>query len=188
MTFSMHPYAMGDDDLDDYTDIPLKLHSVFDFLDGTAAAASADGGITERQHVSSNVSDEESDADVLTRRSVRLTALDMATAHRGSRECYCLDNAHCMCGQFLLPPLLTRRPTVALSQLTFGLATSGPEAAVATTAARRTDTVSHTAEDPVHIPISLSPVRLAAPVPVMSLAMLATTAAATSTKKAGCRC
>ncbi|KAL7703235.1 hypothetical protein N2W54_006795 [Lotmaria passim] len=153
---------LGEEEYEDFTDdVPLKLHSVLEFLDD-AKAASVDG-TTEHQHVSSNNSENEEDAQTsATPSSLRLTPFISATAVQ-PRLCYCLDKEHCMCGLFELPPLLTRKPSLPSSiapaagegrVLSSSLPDEGPIAAAAvqprtTPAASVLDTV-HFA--PLHLP------------------------------------
>ncbi|CBZ25030.1 hypothetical protein, unknown function [Leishmania mexicana MHOM/GT/2001/U1103] len=182
MAFTTRHY-MVDEDCEDFSDVPLKLHSFLEFLD--VGLSSTDGSNTE-PHVSSNVS-EKSEGELPEsgiRRLLRVAPLK-AAADR-PRQCYCLDNAHCICGQFFLPPLLTRNAAGPLPPLTHGLATSGSEAD-AVNAAHTSSTAAMTSfGEPMYISLCPHPVKLAAPVPVVSLTTMSMTS--TSTTTTGCRC
>jgi hypothetical protein len=105
---------LEEEEYEDFTDdVPLKVHSVLEFLEDTKAVSSDTA--TEHQHVSSNDSESEEDTQSAeTLRSLRLTPF-MTAATVQPRHCYCLDKANCMCDSFALPPLLaaTHKSTFA---------------------------------------------------------------------------
>lgn len=174
---------MVEEDCEDFSDVPLKLHSFLEFLD--VGLPSTDGSNTE-QHVSSNVSETSEGAWLESDIRHSLPGAPLKAAADRLRQCYCLDNAHCICGQFVLPPLLMRHAAGALPPLTHSLATSGSEAdAVDATYTSSTATMTSFGE-PIYISLCPNPVKLAAPVPVMSLTTMPT--ASTSTTTTGCRC
>ncbi|CAC9470944.1 hypothetical protein conserved [Leishmania donovani] len=182
MAFATCHYIV-EEDCEDFSDVPLKLHSFLEFLD--AGLPSTDGSNTE-QHVSSNIS-EKSEGEWLEsdiRHSLRGAPLK-AAADR-PRRCYCLDDAHCICGQFFLPPLLTRNAAGALPPLTHGLATSGSEADAVDAAHTSSTATMSSFGEPMYISLCPNPVKLATPVPVISLTTMSMASASTTTT--GCRC
>ncbi|KAG5509045.1 hypothetical protein JKF63_06053 [Porcisia hertigi] len=187
MSFETRHY-LAEDDMEDSSYMPLKLHSLSEFLD--TRAISTDGHSTEQQHVSSNAS-EESEGESLgfdIRRSLHLAQLNGATDR--PRECFCLDNVHCICGKFFLPPLVTRNTATALQPLTHGLTTSSSQTD-AVAAPQNSSTATTTAfGETVYISLCAKPVKLTAPMPVMSLGTLSTafTGATTAAAAAECRC
>ncbi|GET87196.1 hypothetical protein, unknown function [Leishmania tarentolae] len=183
MAFVTRHY-MAEEDFEDFSDVPLKLHSFLEFLD--AGLPTADGSNTEKPNSSSNVSESsveellESDICGSLRVAPSKAAVDLP------RQCYCLDNVHCMCGRFFLPPLLTRNAAGVLPPLTNGLVTSGPEEDSVDAAHTSSTKTTTSFGERMYISLCPNPVKLAAPVPVMSLTMMPMTS--TSTTTMGRRC
>lgn len=180
---------LGEEEYDDFTDdVPLKLQSVLAFLDDVKAA-SVESTTEEHQHVSSNDSESEEDAQMVpvdTPNSLRLTPV-FTTASVQPKQCYCLDKAHCMCNLFALPPLLTRKPSLtgaaplAAGEQRAALSSSLPEE---TAAPVRTPLSTSGVAEMHLVPLHLASLHLLKPLP--ELALTSSTRMGTSTTC--CRC
>ncbi|KAG5482794.1 hypothetical protein LSCM1_06824 [Leishmania martiniquensis] len=123
-------HFITDEDFEDPFDATLKLPSFMEFLDGVS---STEGSNTEQRHMSSTAS-RKSEAELVgsnIQLGLRLASSNTVADHL--RQCYCLENAHCMCGDLFLPPLLVCNLSAALPRLDRSLTTSRPELGALTT-------------------------------------------------------
>lgn len=181
---------LEEEDYDDFTDVPLKLHSVLDFLD--TGAASVDGATERNNHVLSTDSESEEDSrGAETPKSLRLTPFIGAAAL--PRECYCLDKANCMCKLFDLPPLLTHKmptltalpaPLERVTPLSSSTAGGGGVATVVVTG------VPPSVAESVHfVPLHLTHLELGKPAAATTASSSTpATTTRTSTRATCCRC
>ncbi|KPA73277.1 hypothetical protein ABB37_09988 [Leptomonas pyrrhocoris] len=150
---------MVEEEYEDFTDdVPLKLHSVLEFLDDVKAVSM--DSTTEHQQISSN--DSESEEDVPSAEffnSLRLTPFIAATTQ--PHPCYCLDKANCMCNLFSLPPLLPLRPSTPAA-VEYRVLSSSPPAEKAAAPTRMGLSTSTTAAEGMHfVPLHLAGLHLA---------------------------